>query len=475
MAVSFQIQEVAVMMLFENIRQACSSLMINKKRSVLTMIGIVIGLSSVLFITSIGDTLISVLDSYLVQNVFHGVTVDFISGYDEDSGFIDKNNRAKYSFTMDEAYDFIESTDGLILDMQYNTSSNYSGKITVDAQHSSKVSLTQVSSSYAATSGLRILSGRFISFDDCRNGAAAAVISDIAAEECFGSADAAIGKTIDITGVSSEYMGWDEITYQPIYEESAFTVSLIITGVYEYVDNGLAGMLTGDSSEKGVTPVYCNYSYAAPALDDDDLDTNSVCSFVVSDRKSLDVIKLLVSEFAESKYGDDPAYVYTIMDSDEYLAQLKTMLKVVTYAFSIIGAISLLVGGIGLMNTMLVSVTERTKEIGIKKALGAKTSTIRVQFLTESAILCLISCAVGVFFGFLFGMIIESNLDRLVEAKVTNESLRYFLLNTTIHVTPSVSSIVFSSLFSIIVGVVFGFYPANKGAKMQPVDALRYE
>ena len=126
------------------------------------------------------------------------------------------------------------------------------------------------------------------------------------------------------------------------------------------------------------------------------------------------------------------------------------------------------------MNTMLVSVTERTKEIGIKKALGARNSSIRAQFLFESAMICLIACAVGVFFGMFFGMILESNLDRLFDL-ISNDTFRYFLKNAEIHVTPSVNAIVVSTLFSLAVGIIFGLYPANKGAKMQPVEALRYE
>lgn len=462
------------MMLTENIRQAYDSLVINKKRTFLTMTGIVIGLSAVLFITSIGDTVSKLLEDFIVQNLIGGTQVALLSGYDEEKEEFTDDYK-KYSFSIDEVYDFIDSSNGLILDISENSNANINGTVQVDIDHKADIILSGVSSAYEVTSKLHVISGRFISRDECRYAKPVAVISDIMAEKCFDSADDAIGKTIDMTGTYTEYLGYDETTFMPIYsEEKAVTSSFVVIGVYEYIKNNLFGD-NGDA-----TPVYCPFSYAA---DEYGFDTSfsrnngsgsNVLPFIIKDRRSVSQAETMIKEFAESKYGSDKDYKYIIENTDSSLQQIRTTLKIVTYAFSLIAAISLLVGGIGLMNTMLVSVTERTREIGIKKALGAKTSTIRMQFLTESAFLCLVSCAIGVFFGFFCGMIVETNLDKLI-AKIPNESLRYFLSNAEIHVTPSLNSIVFSSLFSIFVGVVFGFYPANKGAKMQPVDALRYE
>ena len=462
------------MMLTENIRQAYDSLIINKKRTFLTMTGIVIGLSAVLFITSIGDTVSKLLEDFIVQNLIGGTQVALLSGYDDkEEKTVD--NVENYTFSIDEVYDFIDSSNGIILDISENSGADINGTVQVDKDHKADIIMSGVSSAYEVTSKLHIISGRFISKDECRNARPVAVISNIMAEKCFDSADAAIGKVIDMTGTYKEYLGFDETTYMPIYsEEKAVTSSCVVIGVYEYINNNFF-QDNGDA-----TPVYCPFSYAADAyglktrFNQNNNSGSNILLFIIKDRRSISQAENLIKEFAESKYGSDPDYKYTIENTDSSLQQIRTTLKIVTYAFSLIAAISLLVGGIGLMNTMLVSVTERTREIGIKKALGAKTSTIRMQFLTESAFLCLVSCAIGVFFGFFCGMIVETNLDKLI-AKVSNESLRYFLLNAEIHVTPSLNSIVFSSLFSIFVGVVFGFYPANKGAKMQPVDALRYE
>ena len=120
-----------------------------------------------------------------------------------------------------------------------------------------------------------------------------------------------------------------------------------------------------------------------------------------------------------------------------------------------VASVSLLVGGIGIMNIMLVSVTERTREIGIRKALGASNSDIRVQFIVESIIICIIGGAIGVVFGGIFGAIAGIFIKMAVY--------------------PTLPSIIIAVAFSMAIGVFFGYYPANRAAKMNPIDALRYE
>ncbi len=134
---------------------------------------------------------------------------------------------------------------------------------------------------------------------------------------------------------------------------------------------------------------------------------------------------------------------------------LTQMLSTITIAIAVIAGIALLVGGIGVMNIMLVSITERTREIGTRKALGAKNSSIRVQFIVEAMIICLIGGIFGVILGVGGGMGLSNLLG--YPAK------------------PSIAAIVISLGFSMSVGVFFGYYPASKAAKMNPIDALRYE
>ena len=134
---------------------------------------------------------------------------------------------------------------------------------------------------------------------------------------------------------------------------------------------------------------------------------------------------------------------------------MTSMLSTVSIAISVIAGISLLVGGIGVMNIMLVSITERTREIGTRKALGATNGSIRLQFITESIVICLL----GGFIGIVLGLIL---------AAIATNALGYAA-------KPSVGGIVFSVTFSILIGVFFGYYPANKAAKLNPIDALRYD
>ena len=143
------------------------------------------------------------------------------------------------------------------------------------------------------------------------------------------------------------------------------------------------------------------------------------------------------------------------MSRQDLLEQMTTIMGTMQLAIAVIAGISLLVGGIGVMNIMLVSITERTREIGTRKALGATNSSIRMQFIVEAVIICLIGGAIGIVLGVAGGIYGAS------------------LLGTP--AAPSVGSVIFAVLFSMGIGIFFGYYPANKAAKMDPIEALRYE
>ena len=131
------------------------------------------------------------------------------------------------------------------------------------------------------------------------------------------------------------------------------------------------------------------------------------------------------------------------------------MMSTITLAISIIAGIALLVGGIGVMNIMLVSITERTREIGTRKALGATNNSIRLQFIVEAIVICIIGGIIGIILGIIMGIVAANLMDAPA--------------------VPSISSIIMSLTFSMAIGVFFGYHPANKAAKMDPIEALRYE
>lgn len=140
---------------------------------------------------------------------------------------------------------------------------------------------------------------------------------------------------------------------------------------------------------------------------------------------------------------------------DSMISSVNSMMNTLSVAIAVIAAISLLVGGIGVMNIMLVSVTERTREIGTRKALGATNGNIRIQFVVESVIICLVGGAIGIVLGAVMGYVGSGLLKNAV--------------------LPGFGAIALAFGFSLAVGVFFGYYPANKAAMMDPIEALRYE
>jgi putative ABC transport system permease protein len=179
------------------------------------------------------------------------------------------------------------------------------------------------------------------------------------------------------------------------------------------------------------------------------------------DAESVPVASEEISQILRNRHQTEVgADDFTVFTQEDFLSVAGTITNVLTIFLGGIAAISLLVGGIGIMNIMLVSVTERTKEIGLRKALGARKADILLQFITESSMLSLFGGIVGILFGWLISFVV---------GKIASASGTPF--------TPSVGldAVLLATVFSTAVGLFFGIYPANRAANLEPVEALRYE
>ena len=180
-----------------------------------------------------------------------------------------------------------------------------------------------------------------------------------------------------------------------------------------------------------------------------------------------------IKSFFDEKYEQNKYWSIYIENETQILSMIDKVIGIVTIAISVIAAISLIVGGVGVMNIMLVSITERTKEIGIRKALGAQNKSIRLQFVVEAIIICLIGGIIGILTGILNGVLIGNIATYFINSMSAEDTEMMEMV--VISISPSLKAILVSVFFSMLTGVFFGYYPANKAAKMNPIYALMYD
>ncbi len=431
------------MLLYENIRLALSSLRANKMRAFLTMLGIIIGISSVITIMTVGKSMESSLTDSMGSLGATNLTVSLQEKEEEEEGqsvemgmqfggpggsmhtpteddyFTDEMLRA-YCDTYPDTVEAIAVQENLT-----------SGQLLVDKLYAN-VSPSGVSDGFFVANNLELTDGRYFTDQEIENHSMAAIISDKAVNNLFqGDSNAAIGSTITLVS-GDKYL------------------SATIVGVYEYEQSAYN---FGNTSEKDMTT-----DLYLPLPTARDLNhTAGTSSFTVVMATGIDVDSFATSteQFFNTYYRNNRRFEPYAFSMSSVLDTLTSVMGTVTTGIAFIAGIALLVGGIGVMNIMLVSITERTREIGTRKAIGAPNSAIRMQFLVEAMVICLIGGIIGVILGTVLGMVAAKLLD--------------------VPATPSVSSILISLGFSMAVGIFFGYYPANKAAKMDPIDALRYE
>ena len=409
--------------LLEYVKMALKNIWANKVRTLLTMLGIIIGISSVILIISIGNGATELITSELGD---HG---------QGQIAFIVQNYEDKYLITQDDLkairqMDGVKAASGQVF--YEGTTQTKKDKFTINF-----IGIDQDGFEFLES---KFVKGRQFNEREADDGKKVCVISEEDAMKFFGSTDV-VGMDIVVT----------------LYDK--FDVNLTIIGVTESKDdsNKITSMLTSPTAQIIVpTNTFGNaigFDVASEldsfyVLKEDDADAKKITDDVV--------------EYLETTHHAKGKDVYYFQSFDDIMKTVNKVINLITAFVAFVASVSLVVGGIGVMNIMLVSVTERTREIGIRKALGAKTGSITIQFLAESAFITLIGGILGIIFGVTGGWIIAKVISALVPGVSFSPVL-------------SIQTILLASLFSSGVGIFFGIYPARKAAKLSPIEALRRE
>ncbi|MDL2235365.1 ABC transporter permease [Christensenellaceae bacterium OttesenSCG-928-L17] len=414
--------------LIENMRVAWEGLRANKMRSILTMLGIIIGIGSVIAILTVGNGLSGSINSSMSVLGANNIAVS-LQYQSTNSGYVVMEEDDLITDDMLDAMlaRFGGAIEGVALEEGMG-----SGKAQ-DGRKYANLSLSGVSEDYLMVNNITLQQGRNIMERDLDGARNVAIVSDKLVEKLFaGNARAALGEEIKVTVNGQIY---------------AFN----IVGVYKYEQSMMN--MSFAAEEDLSTAVYIPITTAKRL--GNGMDGYTYFTVMANDTVDSKAFATQLSDFFNRYYEKNENFGCYAMSMESITDQVNEMMSTVSIALSIIAGISLLVGGIGVMNIMLVSVTERTREIGTRKALGATNGNIRLQFVVESIIICAVGGVIGVLFGGLLGYLGSSLLSAASG--------------------PSIGSILLAVGFSMAIGIFFGYYPANKAAKLDPIEALRYE
>ena len=390
------------------LKMALRSISTNKLRAVLTMLGIIIGVMALVVLVSI------------VNGATSSVT-NAVASLGSDMLTVTVSDDKGYPISIYDLRQWSDENEDIGYAAAYAQGSA-TGKFKSESETFTVYGTTP---EYYEIEGLQLYLGRFIKYTDVDNASRVCIINNYAATELVGYEDC-IGQEISLDGMKYTIVG--------VLREDETLVSSMSSGtMIAYIP--YTSLLRISTS---VTPAVTTFVVSAPEGGTMEKTENAID-------------KILYDRFEE----DDDAYSVTSMDiMEDAMGSITSVLSIMLGG---IAAISLIVGGIGIMNIMLVTVTERTREIGIRKAIGANRSSILRQFLMEAVVLCMMGCAIGIFLSWF--------ILRMLAVIVAGLSLKFSL---------NIPVVIIAVVFCLFIGIVFGLYPANKAAKMKPIDALHY-
>lgn len=429
------------MLIRESIKLGIIGIANNKMRAFLTMLGIIIGIGSVIAIMTVSSSLTHSITQTFVRmganNIMAGLRKrsdkELERGNDGNAGDSQKQMNRKEERITDEMIDDVKR------EYQTEITSVALNEIIGNAvlqsgMASANVSISGINRGYFDSNDSRLLCGRYLSERDVQERKPVIMISDKLAGQLFGGdRQSALGRPLTIAIGNMNY-------------------DFYVVGVYKYREDT---SFSQEAEEDVVTMVYIPVTTGKEMMHSDDGYGGFTIVAHPQVENLADFAAQIETYMNRKFFGNNKDYQIRTVTMSSMKGSMSNVIRSVSIAIAFIAGISLLVGGIGIMNIMLVSVTERTKEIGMRKALGAKNSAIRFQFIVESMTLCLIGGISGIIFGLLLGAFAVSVLGYSAVAPM--------------------SAIVGAVVFSMIIGVLFGYYPANRAAKMNPIEALRYE
>lgn len=393
--------------MIQSFKMALKSIAGNKFRAFLTMLGIIIGVMALVILVSlVSGATGSVTDS--ISSLGNNLLTVTISD--------DKGSPVKLQ-TLNEWME--KDGIGLIAPSgETSAMARYEG-------NSSSITIYGTTPPYETINGLSLILGRFIKSSDVDNHTNVVVINETAATELIGYTDC-IGEEVSLDGVK-------------------YTV----VGLLEDDEDSLTAVF-GRGSIVAYIP-YTSLMRLSSAA------TSNITSFSVSAETDMATAEAVMTSLLMERFDQDDD-AFTVSSRDALEDAMSSVTSVLMILLGSIAGISLIVGGIGIMNIMLVTVTERTREIGIRKAIGAGRRVILQQFLLESVVLCMFGCVIGVFLSWA--------VLRIISVVVSSLSMSFSLEWNVVLIAVG---------FCFLIGIIFGLYPANKAAKMAPIDALRYD